>query len=594
MPKLKEKGKLTPQDNAAVSEVDITSNMATTRSSARIQSQSGLRLHPLQNVRQSVSRTSPKSIGVTLTNLIKSPFKKKPQTLNVKEPSPSFENLDSKHADDESGELSPPPPPCLPPPILAIETQDKNSQAIVEAINSLQITMIETHLSLERKMDLKLSSVEDQLQMLNHKLRDQDKAISDLRSNMVDTSSLKQIEESLTSVAAQADQKFVDIEQEFVSLRTELNAYHTENMRLNHRIFEAEEKLSLQAIRSKKYNFTLEGVPEAQDQNQGEDLKSTLVEKINEGSKAQISKDDFTSAYRQGAFVLNAVKPRPVQIVVKDDGARNLILRSRGKLAKSAIWINEDLPAPYRRRKTMLRDLVKTAKGKKHQAKINQGGISIDGRTYGPEQFSQLPDGMRPHDASTRVTANQGLAFASQWTPLSNMATAYFLYEGVLFNSSEQCFQFTKATHENNDELANDILVLSDAYECKRLSNEKGGKDLSEEWMQKREGIMADIIRAKFTQNDDMLETLINTGTSNLYEATTDHFWGNGSTLFSKTTQQEAGKGQNKLGLLLMALRNDLSEGMAIALPSEGNAFTDTSTGTASPTTHTSSQTAAT
>lgn len=59
----------------------------------------------------------------------------------------------------------------------------------------------------------------------------------------------------------------------------------------------------------------------------------------------------------------------------------------------------------------MLRDLVKMAKAKKYHAKIDQGGINDNGKTYSPEQFSQLPEGIRRHDASTRVTTNQGLAF---------------------------------------------------------------------------------------------------------------------------------------------------------------------------------------
>lgn len=245
-------------------------------------------------------------------------------------------------------------------------------------------------------------------------------------------------------------------------------------------------------------------------------------------------------------------RPRTISFMVKNENARNLLLRSRGKFAKEKIWINEDLPAPYRRRKTMLRDLVKAAKAKKHSAKIHQGGINVDGKIYSPEQFSQLPEGIRPHDASTRETVNKGIAFSSQWTPLSNMAPAYFLYKDILFNSSEQCFQYSKAVFENEDDLANEILILSDAYECKRKGAEV---EISEEWMSKRDEIMSNIIREKFTQNDDMLTTLLNTGSSTLYEATTDHYWGIGSTLFSKATYQETSKGQNRLGLLLMELR---------------------------------------
>lgn len=370
----------------------------------------------------------------------------------------------------------------------------------------------------------------------------------------------------MSQVASHADQKFADLDREIDAMRIELNAYRLENMRLSHRTFEAEEKLSLQAIRNKKFNFMLEGLPEAQNQDQDEDILTTVTDKINEGSKVKLSKDDFSAASRIGMYDSKAKRPRSISLVAKNEAAWNLLLRSRGKFAKEKIWINEDLPASYRRRKSMLRDLVKLAKTRKHRAKIDQGGISIDGKTYGPELFSQLPEGLRPHDVSTRFTVNKGLAFSSQWTPLSNMATAYFLYEGTLFNSSEQCFQYTKATFENEEDLANDILILSDAYECKKKGAEV---DTSEDWMAKRDELMLDIIREKFTQNDDMLTTLLNTGPATLYEATTDRYWGMGSALSSKDTYQETSKGQNKFGLTLMELRKEL--GGEDLLPSSPN-----------------------
>lgn len=252
--------------------------------------------------------TASKSIGTSLTKLIKSPFKKSRSFSKSSEKEQTTEamNLEGKQAtnhdiEGERDEVPPPPslPPPLPPLVLSLQTQDKNSLLIVDAINSLQTTMIESHMSLERKLDSRLSSVEDQLQMLNVKFCDQDKAIRDLRSDMVDTNSLKQVEDSLCKVASQADQKFADLDQEIGAMRIELNAYRTENMRLSHRVFEAEEKLSLSAIRSKRFNFTLEGLPEAEDQN--ENTLTTLTDKINEGNKTKLTKDDFSTTYIEWA-----------------------------------------------------------------------------------------------------------------------------------------------------------------------------------------------------------------------------------------------------------------------------------------------------
>lgn len=206
-----------------------------------------------------------KSIGTSLTKLIKSPFKKQKSLTESfgKEQVIDLVNLDGNEKEPiETPALAPLPP------VLTLQTQAKNSLLIVDAINSLQAIMIDSHTKFERKLDTRLSSVEDQLQMLNTRFGDQDKVIRDLRREMVDVNSLKQVEDSLCKVASQADKKFIDLDHEITALLLELHAYHTENMRLSHRVFETEEKLSLSAIQSKKFNFTLEGLPEAEDQNE--------------------------------------------------------------------------------------------------------------------------------------------------------------------------------------------------------------------------------------------------------------------------------------------------------------------------------------
>lgn len=80
-----------------------------------------------------------------------------------------------------------------------------------------------------------------------------------------------------------------------------------------------------------------------------------------------------------------------MNISVKNDQTRNTILKCRTKLPvnkdEKAIYVNEDLPPPYRRRKLMLHDLIKIAKEKDIVAKIEKGGLRVDGKYYGPDRF---------------------------------------------------------------------------------------------------------------------------------------------------------------------------------------------------------------
>ena len=60
---------------------------------------------------------------------------------------------------------------------------------------------------------------------------------------------------------------------------------------------------------------------------------------------------------------------------------------------------------------------------------------------------------------------------------------------------------------------------------------------------------MLDALRAKFTQHDRLRRLLVDTGHAELVEHTrNDHYWGDGGD----------GSGRNRLGVLLMRLRDEL------------------------------------
>lgn len=119
-----------------------------------------------------------------------------------------------------------------------------------------------------------------------------------------------------------------------------------------------------------------------------------------------------------------------------DPQAREILLSSRGKLKSNPnttqIWINEELPDAYRRRKTMLGELVKHIKLQgDHTVSIERGGLKLDG----PDQLYDLPKGCHPSDAQIIETANNGLAFASEGAFLSNVHPCNFLFEDMQFTN---------------------------------------------------------------------------------------------------------------------------------------------------------------
>ncbi|KKL76505.1 hypothetical protein LCGC14_2044250, partial [marine sediment metagenome] len=74
---------------------------------------------------------------------------------------------------------------------------------------------------------------------------------------------------------------------------------------------------------------------------------------------------------------------------------------------------------------------------------------------------------------------------------------------------------------------------------------------LRRDWESIKEGVMYDAIKAKFTQHEDLREILLSTGDAKIIEnSPIDKYWGCG----------KKGTGKNRLGVLLMRLRNELRE----------------------------------
>lgn len=125
---------------------------------------------------------------------------------------------------------------------------------------------------------------------------------------------------------------------------------------------------------------------------------------------------------------------------------------------------------------------------------------------------------------------------------LSNFYEAPITYENITYRNNEAAFQAQKTL---DIELRKEFSSLS-PNEAKR----KGRKlKLRDDWDLVRVNIMREICLAKFTQNTELGEKLINTGDLLLEEDNNwgDTFWG-----------VVDGTGFNMLGNILMSVREDI------------------------------------
>lgn len=141
---------------------------------------------------------------------------------------------------------------------------------------------------------------------------------------------------------------------------------------------------------------------------------------------------------------------------------------------------------------------------------------------------------------------------------LSNFYPCEFEFNDKMFNFSEQCFMYQKALLFNDFGVAEQILNETDVRQIKALGRKV--KDFDNElWDKHKEDFMYNACYAKFSQNDELKDFLLNTGNREIVEASpVDNIWGIGFS--SDRAMENIDKwGQNLLGKTLMKVREDLN-----------------------------------
>ena len=132
------------------------------------------------------------------------------------------------------------------------------------------------------------------------------------------------------------------------------------------------------------------------------------------------------------------------------------------------------------------------------------------------------------------------------YNEFSNFYEAEFSLDGKVWKTVEHYFQHEK--FPGDTELQAKIWGARTPLIAKRLGQTESIYFLAD-WNKKRIEIMEKGLRAKFTQNIDLLSKLKSTGDSWLVEKSSqDDYWGSGRT----------GCGLNMMGKLLMKLRKEL------------------------------------
>lgn len=136
-------------------------------------------------------------------------------------------------------------------------------------------------------------------------------------------------------------------------------------------------------------------------------------------------------------------------------------------------------------------------------------------------------------------------SFTGEYYFLSNFYMAPVSYNGLSYTNNEAAFQAQKTTTQV-------IRILKFLNAGPSEAKAAGRKiDLRPDWEEVKSQVMYEIVQAKFTQNPDLKEKLLATGDEHLEEGNT---WGD------TTWGTVDGVGENRLGKILMKVREELNE----------------------------------
>ena len=219
-----------------------------------------------------------------------------------------------------------------------------------------------------------------------------------------------------------------------------------------------------------------------------------------------------------------------------------IILKNRKYLPKG-IFVNEDLPEEWVDRRRILRPVFMAAKKNpdlKHKTHMSKDQLIIDGNTFTAAPKMNILEANKMLDVPgtcQRVDDNK-VIFLGCHSVFSNLHSLYFTLENVGYNCVEQCIQSAKAALFNDDVAQARIMKEVNPYKIKKIGS-KVKNFSAKKWKKECRQIAYYTVCVKFIQNINLGQVLLNTGTAQIAESSTDQFWGTGLHLHDRNAMDQ-------------------------------------------------------
>jgi len=256
--------------------------------------------------------------------------------------------------------------------------------------------------------------------------------------------------------------------------------------------------------------------------------------------------------------VSNRQKPRDIIAKFSSFKDREQVWLKRFELSKTEnIWINEDFPEEIKLRRQTLLPALKAAQRSPHvkHASLKVDKLVLDKKTFTVETMSNLPPYLQP-DKTAVIETDDTVVFFTRHAVFSNLHPLPIVVDGEAFLCNEQYFQYKKALHFSDQEIADKIKLESRPYEMMKLARKIKNYRHSD-WLKLAEKVLYRANEAKYRQNPSARDALLATGSKTLGEASSNAFYGTGIGLFSKhATDCSKWSGKNVMGKILTQIRD--------------------------------------
>lgn len=199
---------------------------------------------------------------------------------------------------------------------------------------------------------------------------------------------------------------------------------------------------------------------------------------------------------------------------------------------REGVFVEKEFGTETMQARQLMRPILKLAKEipeYKGKCKMEHDNLVVKGNYFNKDQLHLLPVELSPFRASS-LKHNDVLGFFGELNEFSNFYPCDIEYKDIQFHSAEQIIQYEKALYHNDTRVAQLILEAPTAIDCKRIA--KNISNVSEnEWANAAKDICTPGLRAKFTQNPELLDRLMSTRGYQLVESSFDRLWGTGMPL---------------------------------------------------------------